>query len=330
MEVVVSRQEQSNQHAEDKLQFSRCSKAFGTSKRKAEEINEYGGNKKPEPEEEEETMECLKKITPVGMEAAVAQRGQSNQHTNNNPDKISNAQKLLKFQKKKVQGIHKHTKPNSEMKQNLLLCSKRTPKLPSRKGEEPKKLTASNKKRKFEDDPMIDNFEEDEETLFLLKAKTRSRASRMDNVMNRAVYNLCRRYPDMLIEEIAQAAHFATSNWDITNYEKAQYLQYMINLLLPYLKQICHEQSQEEEIEAKIQVVAKKYAMEALHPGRYEFQYVNRGYDYMHGGDPLPMSCDLETSDGHIELSTEWNAKNDGSVVVVQRRWGVVVALYWS
>jgi lysine-specific demethylase 3 len=39
----------------------------------------------------------------------------------------------------------------------------------------------------------------------------------------------------------------------VTNYEKAQYLHYMINLLLPYLKQICQEQSQEEDIEAKIQ-----------------------------------------------------------------------------
>lgn len=40
---------------------------------------------------------------------------------------------------------------------------------------------------------------------------------------------------------------------DINNYEKAQYLHYMINLLHPYLKQICHEQSQEVDIEAKIQ-----------------------------------------------------------------------------
>jgi lysine-specific demethylase 3 len=39
----------------------------------------------------------------------------------------------------------------------------------------------------------------------------------------------------------------------VTNYEKAQYLHYMINLLLPYLKQICQEQSQEEDIEANIQ-----------------------------------------------------------------------------
>lgn len=40
---------------------------------------------------------------------------------------------------------------------------------------------------------------------------------------------------------------------EITNYEKAQYLHYMINLLHPYLKQISLEQSQEVDIEAKIQ-----------------------------------------------------------------------------
>jgi len=46
--------------------------------------------------------------------------------------------------------------------------------------------------------------------------------------------------------------YFQISNRDIADYEKAQYLHYMINLLLPFLKQICHEQNQEEQIEAKI------------------------------------------------------------------------------
>jgi len=51
-----------------------------------------------------------------------------------------------------------------------------------------------------------------------------------------------------------------------------------------------------------------------------KFQYVNRGYDYMHGGDPLPGSCDLETSDCHI--STECNARSDGSVSCVPKEMG--------
>lgn len=53
-----------------------------------------------------------------------------------------------------------------------------------------------------------------------------------------------------------------------------------------------------------------------------KFQYVNRGYDYMHGGDPLPASCDLETLDGHLEISTKWNAKSDGSVSCAPKEMG--------
>jgi lysine-specific demethylase 3 len=53
-----------------------------------------------------------------------------------------------------------------------------------------------------------------------------------------------------------------------------------------------------------------------------KFQYVNRGYDYMHGGDPLPVSCDLEISDGNLEVSTKWNAKSDGSVSCVPKEMG--------
>ncbi|KAA8515539.1 hypothetical protein F0562_018850 [Nyssa sinensis] len=44
------------------------------------------------------------------------------------------------------------------------------------------------------------------------------------------------------------------------------------------------------------------------------FQYLNRGYDYIHGGDPLPDFCHLETSNEHNEPLTEWVAKDDESV----------------
>ena len=47
--------------------------------------------------------------------------------------------------------------------------------------------------------------------------------------------------------------YLQTSTRDITDNEKVQHLQYMINLLLPFMKQICEEQSEEQEIEAKIQ-----------------------------------------------------------------------------
>ncbi|XP_027329612.1 lysine-specific demethylase JMJ25-like isoform X2 [Abrus precatorius] len=378
MEIVVPRQDRSNQHTEDKLEFSRLSKNYGNSNRKAEGIHE-NGNEKPELEEEEETMEYLRKRAAV---------------------------RNFRNSKIKVQEIHKHDdiKPESEGKEDILVRPKRASKFPSKKGDGPTKLTASNKKRKFGDDLLIDNLE-DKEMLFLLKSKSRSRARRMDSVMDvgqnrwkchqcmkkeRAAFVPCTKcqkmycmrcfnqwYPDMSVEEFAESCPFCrkkcncnvclrsrgvikTSNRDITNYEKAEYLQHMINLLIPFLKQICDEQSLEEEIEAKIQgkssceieipqslcgdnerVYCDHCATSIIDLHRscpkcsYElclsccqeirngsitpraelkFQYVNRGLDYMHGGDPLPVPCELETSDGHIESSMLWNAKSDGSI----------------
>ena len=49
---------------------------------------------------------------------------------------------------------------------------------------------------------------------------------------------------------------------------------------------------------------------------------MNRGYDYMHGGDPLPVSCDLQTSECHIQLSSRWNAKSDGRISCAPKEVG--------
>lgn len=50
--------------------------------------------------------------------------------------------------------------------------------------------------------------------------------------------------------------------------------------------------------------------------GRTEmkFRYINRGYSYMHGGDPLPESCLPQTPDDYVEPSVRWNANDDGSI----------------
>ncbi|KAK7262130.1 hypothetical protein RJT34_29691 [Clitoria ternatea] len=347
--------------------------------------------------------------------AKAARREQLNQHTNNKADKVSKCSKAFEISKKrKVQEVHKHydTKPKSEGNEDILVCSKRTTKLASKKGDGPKKLTASKKERQFDDD-LSSNDSEVEEMLFLLKSKARSRTRRLDNVMDtgrnprichqclkkeRTAFVPCTKcpkmyclrcinqwYPHMSIEEIAESCPFCrsncncnaclrsrgtikTSNRDITDYEKAQHLQYMVNLLLPFLKQICHEQSQEEEIEAKIQgkssceteipqslcgdnerVYCDHCATSIIDLHRscpncsYElclsccqeirnggitpqaelkFQYLNRGYDYMHGGDSLPVSCDFDTSEGHIEPSTAWNAKSDGSISCAPKEVG--------
>lgn len=48
-----------------------------------------------------------------------------------------------------------------------------------------------------------------------------------------------------------------------------------------------------------------------------KFQYKNKGYQYMHGGDPLPESSLSNTSEeDHIEFNTlsDWKANADGSV----------------
>ncbi|XP_045816712.1 lysine-specific demethylase JMJ25-like isoform X2 [Trifolium pratense] len=407
MEVVVPRQEQSNQHPEDNLKFSGCSKAFGNSKRKAEEC---GGNEKPEqePEGEQNIMECLK-------EAAVAQEEQLKQDANIKPDKIPRCSKDFGISyKRRFQEYHTHhTDTNAEGEKDVMECLKETLNLPSKKGIEPKKHAVKNKKWELEDDLLMDEFEQDEEMFFLLKTKNRSRAGRIDNTTGvqqntrkchqcmkkeRTSFVPCTKcskmycmrcinqwYPDMSIEEVTESCPFClkncncnvclrskgtikTSTMDITNYEKAQYLHYMINLLLPYLKQICQEQSQEEDIEAKIlgkssseieipqnlcgdneRVYCDYCATSIIDLHRscpncsYElclqccqeirdgsitpraemkFQYVNRGYDYMHGGDPLPVSCDLEISDGNLEVSTKWNAKSDGSVSCVPKEMG--------
>ncbi|KAK7292430.1 hypothetical protein RIF29_08210 [Crotalaria pallida] len=320
MEVAVPSQGNSNRNSNDKLKFSRCSKTPGNSKRKAENVHTYGN----------------------------------------------------------------------------------------------KKLSASNVKRKFEDDDYLsDDSEEDEEVNFIWRTKSRSRGRTMDNTMgvgqNPRICHQCMKkertsfvpctkclkmyclrcinqwYPDMTIEEIAESCPFChkicncnvclrargmikTSNRDITDDEKVQHLKYMVKLLHPFVKQICHEQSQEEEIEAKIQGVSCceieipqslcgdneriycdhcatsiidfhwscpecSYELclsccEEVRSGsitaraEMKFQYVNRGYDYMHGGDPLPVSCDLETSEGLIELSTKWTAKRDGHVSCAPKEEG--------
>ncbi|GAU18418.1 hypothetical protein TSUD_203070 [Trifolium subterraneum] len=408
MEVVVPRQEQSNQHTEDNLKFSGCSKAFGNSKRKAEE--ECGGNEKPEqePEWEQNTMECLK-------EATVGQEEQLNQDTNIKPEKIPRCSKDygISYKRRSQEYDTHHTDTNAEGEKDVIVCLSEIPNPPSKKAVEPKKPAVKNKKWELEDDFLIDEFEQDEEMFFLLKTKNRSRAGRIDNTTGvqqntrkchqcmkkeRTSFVPCTKcskmycmrcinqwYPDMSIEEVTESCPFClkncncnvclrskgtikTSNMDVTNYEKAQYLHYMINLLLPYLKQICQEQSQEEDIEAKIRgkssseieipqnlcgdnerVYCDYCATSIIDLHRscpncsYElclkccqeirdgsitpraelkFQYVNRGYDYMHGGDPLPVSCDIEASDGNLEASTKWNAKSDGSVGCVPKEMG--------
>lgn len=55
-----------------------------------------------------------------------------------------------------------------------------------------------------------------------------------------------------------------------------------------------------------------------------KFQYKNKGYLYMHGGDPLPESSLSNISEDHIEFKTSsnWKANADGSVTCAPKDMG--------
>ncbi|XP_022716140.1 lysine-specific demethylase JMJ25-like [Durio zibethinus] len=51
-------------------------------------------------------------------------------------------------------------------------------------------------------------------------------------------------------------------------------------------------------------------------------QYRNRGYDYIHGGDPLPESYLHETAKDRAKQSIQWKANNDGNVTCPPKEMG--------
>ncbi|XP_017434781.2 lysine-specific demethylase JMJ26 [Vigna angularis] len=191
-------------------------------------------------------------------------------------------------------------------------------------------------------------------------------------------------YPNLTVSDISHECPFCrkncncgvclrsrgtikTSNSSITDYERVQHLQYMINLLIPFIQQICEEQSQELEIEAKIQEKSsaeieipqtsceneriycdhcaisftdlyrscpecsfeiclnccKEIRNGSISPRcNMKFQYVNRGCDYMHGGDPLPMCSNFGILRGHSKIFSKWEANSDGSIRCAPKEMG--------
>uniref|UniRef100_A0A7N0UJB4 Uncharacterized protein n=1 Tax=Kalanchoe fedtschenkoi TaxID=63787 RepID=A0A7N0UJB4_KALFE len=53
-----------------------------------------------------------------------------------------------------------------------------------------------------------------------------------------------------------------------------------------------------------------------------DFRYLNRGYEYNHGGDPLPGLHSLAAVQDLSELLPEWNANKDGSIPCPPRELG--------
>ncbi|KAL6562285.1 hypothetical protein OROGR_003292 [Orobanche gracilis] len=56
-------------------------------------------------------------------------------------------------------------------------------------------------------------------------------------------------------------------------------------------------------------------------PNKEIFQYVDKGYDYMHGGDPLPESFHVDSIDRNSKILTEWVIKY-GSVFCPPKEMG--------
>ncbi|XP_022720643.1 lysine-specific demethylase JMJ25-like [Durio zibethinus] len=192
-------------------------------------------------------------------------------------------------------------------------------------------------------------------------------------------------YPNKPKEEIAMQCPFCcrncncsiclhssglimTSKRDMSNQEKIKHLEYLIESMLPFLKQICKMQKQETEVEAVIQGLLPSaveipetlcyndervycnhcatsifdlhrscpkcsYELclsccQEIREGRLSsrdevaYQYRNRGYDYVHGGDPLPESYLPETGKDSAKPSIQWKANNDGSVTCPPKEIG--------
>ncbi|XP_021597053.1 lysine-specific demethylase JMJ25 isoform X4 [Manihot esculenta] len=155
-----------------------------------------------------------------------------------------------------------------------------------------------------------------------------------------------------------------TSKRDITVRQKVQHLHYLIRALLPFLEQLCEEQTREIQIEASIlgssPEIAENFcnndervfcnhcatSIVDLHRScpkcAYElclnccqeiraeslssraeikYEYLNRGSEYMHGGDPLPCVFENPEDQGDPPL-VMWNANDDGSIYCAPKAMG--------
>ncbi|KAG4990139.1 hypothetical protein JHK87_023596 [Glycine soja] len=167
-----------NHQTEDKLEFLRHSNSFGIRK----EQNDQYAYKSPK-SRQKDTMSCVKNSTALGIELSVVLGERSNQCTDNLTYKIPRRPRDFGSSKKrKVQDIHKLDIIKSKsMGEDVLVCSKRT-ELPFRKWLEAKKcLTLLKKKRKLENNILINNLE-DNKVYVPSKTNSRSKARKMDDV----------------------------------------------------------------------------------------------------------------------------------------------------
>ncbi|KAL3519429.1 hypothetical protein ACH5RR_017578 [Cinchona calisaya] len=200
------------------------------------------------------------------------------------------------------------------------------------------------------------------------------------------IHCIKRWYPNLSEEEVSEKCPYCcrncncnlclhssgfikTSRRDLNYSEKVQHLHYLINQLLPFLKQIHQEQIQELEVESRIQGVpsfsvevkqSTYYGDERVYCNHcstsivdlhrscpmcsYELclnccreirkdgflgghdrvlhQYLYKGQDYMHGGDPLPGPPHIDDSRDQVEPLVRWVANDEGGVMCAPREMG--------
>ncbi|XP_021902254.1 lysine-specific demethylase JMJ25-like [Carica papaya] len=86
---------------------------------------------------------------------------------------------------------------------------------------------------------------------------------------------------------------------NVSEDEKVQHTKYLLQKLLPYVKQLNLEQMRERELEGEAVVV----------------QYISQGLDYMHGEkeEIVEKSAEVQPKD-HVRTGSEWKANEDGSI----------------
>nr|XP_043609425.1 lysine-specific demethylase JMJ25-like [Erigeron canadensis] len=190
-------------------------------------------------------------------------------------------------------------------------------------------------------------------------------------------------YPELSEEEVAEScpycrencncnlclhSTFKTPSIDVPDAEKLQHLHYLINSLLPYLKQIREEQIEEVLVEAHVQGVSESSVIIGqtsclneervycnhcstsiidLHRScpkcsyelclsccreirknglrglkKVEFGYFDKGFDYIHGGDPLQDSFPSSSPTSHSRIAIKWVAEDDGSLFCAPQEMG--------
>ncbi|WVZ10668.1 hypothetical protein V8G54_015198 [Vigna mungo] len=340
MDVVVPRRERSKTlQTEDKLTLSRCSKVYRKPKRKTEEMSE-NGDKKSELKGKEGEM-CLKKNCAVRVTKKKRKVRENYMFDNIKPKLDAKEDSCLprtrKLPCKRRDEKQKLTVSNKKRKYEddflsgddledeemfVILRSKNR-----------SRLRRMNDVKDVEQKPRIcHQCMKKERTLFVPCTK----CPKMYCMQCADKW-----YSDLTIEEIAASCPFCQKNCNCNvclrargmikeNLLRRKYLEVFVATMNV---SIGSDHCATSIIDLYRSCPSCSYELclsccQEIREGRItprmeqKFSYVNRGYDYMHGGDPLPVSNDFRTSECQTKLSNVWNAKSDGIIRCAPKELG--------